>query len=124
MSNHKSKTKFVNVIIKINTRYELEILMKNTYHFTSTVWMYSGVNPWYFATVDEHTSKQIKSDLLFKPKGFGSIPVVAKIGNTSWKTSIFPEKNKNYLLPIKKEIRQKENITENIFYNITLTTMA
>lgn len=43
--------------------------------------------------------------------GWGSLPVTAVIGKTSWKTSIFPDKKIGaYLLPLKSEIRKKENI--------------
>lgn len=35
----------------------------------------------------------------------------AKIGGTSWKTSIFPQaKEGTYILPIKAEVRKKEKI--------------
>lgn len=34
----------------------------------------------------------------------------AAVGKTSWKTSIFPENKGTYLLPLKKEVRVKENL--------------
>jgi len=46
------------------------------------------------------------------------------IGKTSWMTSIFPDKKStSYLLPIKAEIRKKEQIKENdvILFSIELT---
>ena len=37
--------------------------------------------------------------------------VTAQIGNTKWKTSIwFDTKQETYILPLKSEIRKKENI--------------
>ncbi len=97
--------------------------MTNTYRLTSTIWIYKGGSPWHFVTINEEISKEIKSNLLFKPKGFGSIPVRVKVGKTFWQTSIFPNKDKTYLLPIKKEIRQKENLDIDILYSFTLTTL-
>lgn len=45
--------------------------------------------------------------------GWGSLPVMATIGKTSWKTSIFPDKkSESYLLPLKAEVRKKEKIYE------------
>lgn len=44
-------------------------------------------------------------------RGWGSLPVMATIGKTTWKTSIFPDKKRGaYLLPIKAEVRKKEEI--------------
>lgn len=98
--------------------------MKNTYQFKSKIWIHKGNSPWHFVTIDEDISKDIKTNLLFKPKGFRSVPVEIKVGKTIRKTSIFPHRNKTYLLPIKREIRQKENLNTNIFYKFTLTTLT
>ncbi len=43
----------------------------------------------------------------------GSLPVIATIGKTIWKTSIFPDKKIcSYLLPLKAEVRKKELLRE------------
>lgn len=48
--------------------------------------------------------------MILKEDG-GSLPVIATIGSTSWKTSIFPDKKSSgYLLPVKAEVRKKEGI--------------
>ena len=45
--------------------------------------------------------------------GVHTLPVIVTIGKTSWKTSIFPDKKSaTYLLPLKAEIRKKENIKD------------
>jgi hypothetical protein len=70
---------------------------------------------WYFITLPKKQSKEIK-ELFGEPfrRGWGSVPVQVTIGSTSWKTSIFPDKIANaYLLPVKAEVRKKENITSN-----------
>jgi hypothetical protein len=44
-------------------------------------------------------------------RGFGSIKVKVRVGNSNWNTSIFPDtKSSTYLLPIKKSIRKTESI--------------
>ena len=66
-------------------------------------------------TVPKKQSKEIKrlfGELL--KQGWGSIPVVVTVGNTSWKTSIFPDnKIATYILPLKAEVRKKEGIVHN-----------
>jgi hypothetical protein len=44
--------------------------------------------------------------------GFGSVRVEAKIGSTTWRTSLFPDsKTGSFLLPLKARVRALENIT-------------
>lgn len=85
--------------------------MDLTYSFNEALWLYHGEGAWYFITLPIEYAEEIKS--LSNPikRGFGSIRVTATIGATTWKTSIFPDsKSKSYILPIKKEIRIKNNL--------------
>lgn len=83
------------------------------YQITAKVWVYQGKGAWYFVTLPEAESEQIKFFMGHRSGGFGSIPVTATIGKTSWKTSIFPYKKAGgYILPLKAEIRKKEKIVE------------
>jgi hypothetical protein len=46
-------------------------------------------------------------------RGWGSLRVTATIGKTSWKTSIFPDRESDsYLLPLRSDVRKKEGIQE------------
>ena len=87
-----------------------ELMKGLVYKIKAKVWLWSGENPWYFVTIEKKDATQIKKEELWPRKGFGSIPVQVTIGKTTWKTSIFPEKKGTYLLPLKKEIRDKEGI--------------
>ncbi len=69
-------------------------------------------------------SDEIKKDWIWPRKGFGSIPVNATIGGTSWKTSIFPEKGGTYLLPIKKLVREEENLKAGDFVEIQIVVIS
>ena len=83
------------------------------FKFLSEVWIYPGKAAWYFVTLPEDIAAKIKF-FTGRKNGFGTIPVLAHIGNTSWKTSIFPDSNSNsYLLPIKTDVRKKENVIFN-----------
>jgi hypothetical protein len=76
------------------------------------VWLYSGKAAWHFITLPKKQSAEIKAQFGMMKKGWGSLPVTVTIGNTSWKTSIFPDERRGaYLLPIKADVRKKENIS-------------
>ncbi len=40
-------------------------------------------------------------------RGFGSVRVEARIGDVTWRTSVFPQSTGGYLLPIKAEVRKR-----------------
>jgi hypothetical protein len=77
----------------------------------SKVWLYSGVSAWHFITIPKKESENIKKIFGKSARGWGSIPVKVTLGKTSWRTSIFPDrKSGTYMLPLKSEIRKKEEI--------------
>jgi hypothetical protein len=46
---------------------------------------------------------------------------LATIGKTQWKTSLFPDsKSGAYLLPVKSDVRKKENVTAENKVSVTL----
>ena len=61
-------------------------------------------------TVDKDSSDSIKDTWMWPRKGFGSVPVKVTIGKTSWKTSVFPQKDGTFVLPIKKSVRDAEKL--------------
>jgi len=86
-------------------------MKKGNFYLTGLLWKYQGKGAWYFVTINKDTAEEIKKFSLWR-HGWGSIPVVVKIGNSQWKTSIFPDKNGEYVLPVKKEIRIAERLVE------------
>lgn len=80
------------------------------YKIKAKVWLYQGEDPWHFVTIEKKDADEIKKEEPWPRKGFGSIPVNVTIGKTVWKTSIFPEKKGTYVLPLKKEVRERENL--------------
>ena len=74
------------------------------------IWKYPGVGGWHFLTLGKGTSSRIKTLMKGHIRGFGSIRVKAQIGKTKWNTSIFPTKEGTYVLPVKANVRQKEEI--------------
>ena len=80
---------------------------------TSLLWIWKGSDAagrWYFITVPEGQSIEIKAHAFDSPRGFGSVKVEARIGDVSWRTSVFPLNSGGYLLPVKKEVRCRAGI--------------
>lgn len=86
-------------------------MIQMQFEFKNKLWIYSGEGAWYFLTLPaEYTDelKQLRDPLA---KGFGSLRVEARIDETTWKTSIFPDsKSDSYVLPVKKEVRRANNL--------------
>ena len=80
---------------------------------TSLLWIWKGSDAagrWYFITVPEEQSVEIKTHAFGAPRGFGSVKVEARIGDVVWRTSVFPLNSGGYLLPVKAEVRRKADI--------------
>jgi len=80
---------------------------------TSLLWIWKGSDAagrWFFITVPEEQSAEIKAHAFGSPRGFGSVKVEARIGDVSWRTSVFPLNSGGYLLPVKKEVRTKADL--------------
>lgn len=46
-------------------------------------------------------------------RGFGSVKVMARIGDTEWKTSVFPqEKKSEWVLLVSKKVMRAESLAE------------
>lgn len=81
------------------------------YEFRAKPWQFTGPGSWYFVTVPIALSKEIRNAHKLEEEGWGRLKALARIGNSEWKTAIwFDTKRKAYLLPLKAEIRKKENI--------------
>ena len=78
---------------------------------TGTIWFWKGPAPWFFVTVPEQESRELKAISGFVTYGWGVIPVHVRIGKTEWQTSLFP-KDGRYLVPIKASVREAENLDE------------
>ena len=81
------------------------------YKTRSKVWLYDGPAAWHFITLSGKQSSEIACLAAHCRSAWGSIRVIATVGRTSWKTSIFPDKKRGgYLLPLKSAVRTKEKI--------------
>ena len=77
--------------------------------FSGELWFWKGPSPWHFVTVPEEQSADLEAVAASVTYGWGMIPVRARIGETSWETSLTP-KDGRYLLPVKARVRQAERL--------------
>jgi hypothetical protein len=90
------------------------------YTFQSQLWLYEGKGSWHFVTLPRSLSAQIKAASVAS-SAFGSIRVVAMIGGSRWKTSLFPDSKAGaYLLPVKAAVRGKEKLRAGDTVEVTL----
>ncbi len=94
------------------------------FNLKAKVWVYPGMAAWRFLSLPKKESQEIGRLFAEQKRGWGSLPVLVTIGKTSWKTSIFPDKKSgSYLLPLKVEVRKKEDIRDGdlIYFAVKIT---
>ena len=79
--------------------------------FTGDIIYWRGPAPWYFVAVPAEESSELKEISNLVTYGWGVIPVQVRIGDTKFKTSLFP-KDGYYLVPIKASVRKAEKLDE------------
>lgn len=77
--------------------------------FAGEIFYWRGPAPFLFVAVPEEPSQAIKAISTSVTYGWGVIPVWVRIGETEWKTSLFP-KNGRYLVPIKMSVQKAEEL--------------
>jgi hypothetical protein len=77
--------------------------------FSGVIWEWRGPAPLYFVTVPHGQSQAIKRAERFLTYGWGMIPVQVRIGQTEWKTALWP-KDGLYVLPLKDAVRRAEGL--------------
>ena len=78
------------------------------WEFVAEVWLAEG-GSWAFATVPAEVDADIRG-LSGPPSGFGSVRVEVVLGATTWRTSVFPDKTRGFVLPLKQQVRLAEEV--------------
>ncbi len=81
------------------------------FDFTGRVIEWRGPSPYYYLPVPEEDSADISEVAAMATYGWGVIPVVARVGDIEFETSLFP-KDGGYLLPLKDAVRKPQQITD------------
>jgi hypothetical protein len=79
--------------------------------FDAELWMWDArrIDSWTFVSLPVEASEEIRDLAGGRRRGFGSLRVRARVGGSSWTTSIFPDSARGaYVLPIKREVRRAE----------------
>ena len=83
-----------------------------TWEFEAELWPWKDeTDAWIFVTAPPEVTEDIREASIATgpPRGFGSVRVEARIGTTTWRTSVFPGQE-GYALPIKKDVRRREDL--------------
>lgn len=88
--------------------------------FTGEVWHWRGLSPYHFVTVPDDDCGALEAIAPMVSYGWGMIPVSARIGETSWTTSLFP-KDGQYVVPLKDKVRAAEAVEIGDVVSILLT---
>jgi Domain of unknown function (DUF1905) len=85
--------------------------MSARFHFKAKLWRHGGQAAWHFVTAPKEVSAQMRALTQGLRNPFGSLRVIATIGETTWRTSVFADtKAGAFLLPVKADVRRKEKI--------------
>lgn len=87
--------------------------------FDATVWYWRGPAPHFFVTVPSELCDDLKGISGLVTYGWGMIPAVVGIGQTQWKTSLFP-RDGGYIVPIRASVRTDEDIEEGATVTVRL----
>jgi hypothetical protein len=98
--------------IPILTLMELE--------FEGEVWFWKGPAPWHFVTVPDDECAEIAAAASFVTYGWGMIPVIVRLGETTWTTSLWP-KDGSYVVPLKTAVRRAEGVDVGDLVTVQLT---
>lgn len=105
--------------------------MTETIAFTGPLWRWSGASggAWHFVTITGEAADTLSATALMRKleglgRGFGSLRVSAQIGDSTWQTSVFPQKDASgeqaWLLPVKATVRKAEALGEGTPATLTL----
>ncbi len=86
--------------------------MSARFQFEAKLWRHQSEGAaWHFVTLPGDVSARMRTLSQGLRNAFGSLRVIATIGKTQWRTSVFADaKAGAFLLPVKAEVRRAEKI--------------
>lgn len=79
--------------------------------FEAELWVWDArrADTWTFVSLPADASDAIGARVGPR-RGFGSVRVRVTVGATTWQTSIFPDSERGYVLPVKRAVRAAEGL--------------
>ncbi|WP_033289340.1 DUF1905 domain-containing protein [Amycolatopsis jejuensis] len=93
-------------------------------HFDAELWIWDArrTDTWTFVSLPADISDEIR-ELGGPRRGFGSMRVQVRVGGSTWRTSIFPDSERGYVLPVKRAVRKAENLDPGDVARVTVTIL-
>jgi hypothetical protein len=93
--------------------------------FRARLWEHDGPGSWHFVTLPADLADAVLDQVEGRGTAFGSVPVEATIGTTTWRTSLFPDRRAgSYVLPVKKAVRTAEALVAGDMATVDLVVLA
>jgi hypothetical protein len=94
--------------------------LSETITHTGPLWRWttpSAPAAWFFVTIDGAAGEALSGTAIMRrlegaSRGFGSLKVAAMVGESTFKTSVFPSNELGWLLPVKASVRKAEGLNE------------
>ena len=91
--------------------------------FTAPLWRWDGQAAWHFVTLPPEAAEHVEDAReRVGGGGFGSVPVEVRVGGSTWRTSVFPDRSRGFLLPVKAAVRRAEDLEEGDEVTVHLVT--
>ena len=96
-----------------------------TYQFTAPLYLWEArTESWVFANLPEDVADEIEDAAPEPRRGFGAVKVEVTVGESTWRTSVFPSKaDATFVLPVKKAILKAESLAVGDTIEIRLLTV-
>lgn len=94
--------------------------MSEEHTLSTPLWRWSGGNggDWFFVTIGGAAGEALSGTALMqrlesgRRSGWGSVKVEVSVGQSRWRTSAFPSKDRGWIVPIKASVRKPEGLRE------------
>jgi hypothetical protein len=79
--------------------------------FTAPLWAWEARRElWTFVSLPVELTPMLRELGEAGRRGFGSVPVRVRVGTTTWRTSVFPQGDGTWVLPVKRAIRDAHGL--------------
>jgi uncharacterized protein DUF1905 len=93
--------------------------------FTGELWRHESVDGWHFVTLPPNATDELRTRAAGLHRPFGSLPVEARLGDVTWRTSVFSDAKRDaYLLPVKADVRRSAGVAAGDLLDVNLELLS